>query len=144
MLVQMSISRSREYAADRGGAEIAGHPLWLASALAKIDDYAHQIPNETAEEVPATAHMFIINPLTGGGMDNLFSTHPNTANRIAALQQLAAELGTQAAPSVGANRIIGRRARGAARLHVVLPMVLGADSEPVGFWPSFVTWRTQS
>ena len=63
MLVQMSISRSREYAADRGGAIICRHPLWLASALAKIEGYAHQIPNETAEEVPATAHMFIINPL---------------------------------------------------------------------------------
>jgi heat shock protein HtpX len=98
MLVQMSISRSREYAADRGGAEICRHPLWLASALAKIDDYAHQIPNETAEEVPATAHMFIINPLTGGGMDNLFSTHPNTANRIAALEEMARESGQMQTP----------------------------------------------
>jgi heat shock protein HtpX len=98
MLVQMSISRSREYAADRGGAEICRHPLWLASALAKIDAYAHQIPNETAEDVPATAHMFIINPLTGGGIDNLFSTHPNTANRIAALEQMARESGQVQAP----------------------------------------------
>jgi heat shock protein HtpX len=98
MLVQMSISRSREYAADRGGALICRHPLWLASALAKIDAYAHQIPNETAEEVPATAHMFIINPLSGRGMDNLFSTHPATENRIAALQEMARESGDTLAP----------------------------------------------
>src|SRR5262249_38727753 len=78
MLVQMAISRSREYAADRGGAEISGHPLWLASALEKIHNAAAEIPNEDAQRNPATAHMFIINPLTGGGMDNLFSTHPNT------------------------------------------------------------------
>ena len=98
MLVQMSISRSREYAADRGGAIICRHPLWLASALAKIEGYAHQIPNETTEEVPATAHMFIINPLSGQGMDNLFSTHPNTANRIAALEEMARESGETVAP----------------------------------------------
>jgi heat shock protein HtpX len=98
MLVQMSISRSREYAADRGGAIICRHPLWLASALAKIDGYAHQIPNETAEEVPATAHMFIINPLSGRGLDNLFSTHPDTANRIAALEEMARESGDTLAP----------------------------------------------
>jgi heat shock protein HtpX len=98
MLVQMSISRSREYAADRGGAMICRHPLWLASALAKIEGYAHQIPNETAEEVPATAHMFIINPLSGRGMDNLFSTHPATENRIAALQDMARESGDTLAP----------------------------------------------
>jgi heat shock protein HtpX len=98
MLVQMSISRSREYAADRGGAIICRHPLWLASALAKIEGYAHQIPNETAEEVPATAHMFIINPLSGRGMDNLFSTHPDTANRIAALEEMARESGDTLAP----------------------------------------------
>lgn len=93
MLVQMAISRTREYSADRRGAEICGQPLWLASALAKIAGYAQQIPNEDAERNPATAHMFIINPLTGQGMDNLFSTHPNTENRIAALQAMAAELG---------------------------------------------------
>jgi heat shock protein HtpX len=93
MLVQMAISRSREYAADRGGAIISGRPLWLASALAKIDNYAHQIPNETAEAVPATAPMFIINPLSGQGFDNWFSTHPNTENRIAALEEMARESG---------------------------------------------------
>ncbi len=93
MLVQMAISRSREYEADRGGAIISGRPLWLASALAKIDAYAHKIPNETAEAVPATAPLFIINPLSGRGFDNWFSTHPSTENRIAALEEMAHEAG---------------------------------------------------
>jgi heat shock protein HtpX len=93
MLVQMAISRSREYSADRDGAIISGRPLWLASALAKIEGYAHQIPNETAEAVPATAPMFIINPLNGHGFDNWFSTHPSTDNRIAALEEMAREGG---------------------------------------------------
>ncbi|HYD15522.1 MAG TPA: zinc metalloprotease HtpX, partial [Hyphomicrobium sp.] len=92
MLVQMAISRSREYQADRMGALICGNPRWLSSALSKIDRAARRIPNEEAEQVPAAAHMFIINPLTGQGMDNLFSTHPNTENRIAALEALAQEL----------------------------------------------------
>ncbi|MBR0717875.1 zinc metalloprotease HtpX [Bradyrhizobium liaoningense] len=103
MLVQMAISRTREYAADNLGARIAGQPVWLASALVKIENAAHQVPNYDAERNPATAHMFIINPLSGHGVDNLFATHPSTQNRIAALQQLAAELGTRAGPSVGAN-----------------------------------------
>ena len=98
LLVQMAISRSREYSADRGGAMISGHPLWLASALAKIQGYARQIPNEEAERVPATAHMFIINPLSGRGLDNMFSTHPNTENRIAALEEMARESGQTAGP----------------------------------------------
>ncbi|MBZ9792698.1 zinc metalloprotease HtpX [Rhizobium sp. 3T7] len=89
MMVQMAISRTREYSADRRGAEICGNPLWLASALAKIARSASHVPNYDAERNPATAHMFIINPLTGAGMDNLFSTHPNTENRIAALQEMA-------------------------------------------------------
>ena len=76
MLVQMAISRTREYAADDMGARICGQPMWLASALAKIENAAHQIPNPEAERNPATAHMFIINPLSGQGMDNLFATHP--------------------------------------------------------------------
>ena len=105
MLVQMAISRTREYAADNLGAGIAGQPLWLASALARIEGAAHQVPNWAAERNPATAHMFIINPLSGHGVDNLFASHPSTENRIAALQQLAAELGAGAAPShsTGAN-----------------------------------------
>jgi heat shock protein HtpX len=93
MLVQMAISRTREYAADRMGAEIAGEPGWLASALNKISDAAHAIPNEDAERNPATAHMFIINPLSGQRMDNLFSTHPAVENRVAALQELAQQMG---------------------------------------------------
>ena len=92
MLVQMAISRTREYSADRMGAEICGRPMWLASALAKIDRAAHQVENVRAERNPATAHMFIINPLSGARVDNLFSTHPNTANRIAALKELAGQM----------------------------------------------------
>jgi len=93
MLVQMAISRTREYAADDIGARISGDPESLASALAKIDLAAHQIENVPAEQNPATAHLFIINPLSGERMDNLFSTHPSTENRIAALEQLAAQMG---------------------------------------------------
>src|SRR5690606_3381222 len=89
MLVQMAISRTREYSADRRGAEICGNPLWLASALDKIARNAQRIHNPDAERNPATAHLFIINPLSGQRMDNLFSTHPNTENRIAALQDMA-------------------------------------------------------
>lgn len=91
MLVQMAISRTREYSADRRGAEICGNPLWLASALQKISGAAQRIHNEDAERNPATAHMFIINPLSGQKMDNLFSTHPNAENRIAALQAMSQE-----------------------------------------------------
>ena len=91
MLVQMAISRTREYSADRRGAEICGNPIWLASALGKIAGAAQVIHNDDAERNPATAHMFIINPLSGERMDNLFSTHPNTENRIAALHQMAGE-----------------------------------------------------
>ena len=94
MLVQMAISRTREYSADDLGGRIAGKPMALASALVKISGAAQQIPNEAAEAHPAHAHMFIVNPLTGGhGWDNLFATHPNVENRIAALQQLAGEIG---------------------------------------------------
>jgi len=89
MLVQMAISRTREYSADRLGAEICGEPLWLASALQKIATRAGRIVNEDAERNPATAHLFIINPLNGQRMDGLFSTHPATENRIAALRQMA-------------------------------------------------------
>lgn len=96
MVVQMAISRTREYGADRGGSEISGQPLALASALAKISGAAHDIANPAAEANPATAHLFIINPLSGQRMDNLFSTHPDTGNRIAALQAIAADMGLQA------------------------------------------------
>lgn len=93
MLVQMAVSRTREYSADRLGAEICGKPRALASALAKIARGAEHIPNEAAEANPASAHLFIINPLSGQRMDNLFSTHPNTENRIAALMAMEAEFG---------------------------------------------------
>ncbi|MDX2308628.1 MAG: zinc metalloprotease HtpX [Hyphomicrobium sp.] len=95
-MVQMAISRSREYQADRLGAMICGEPMWLASALAKINAAARRVVNRQAEAVPATAHLFIINPLNGQGVDNWFSTHPSTENRIAALQELARELGQPA------------------------------------------------
>ncbi|GAB4070195.1 zinc metalloprotease HtpX [Ancylobacter sonchi] len=101
MVVQMAVSRSREYVADRTGALICGQPLWLASALGKIANFAHQVPNMEAERNPATAHMFIINPLSGERMDNLFSTHPATENRIAALQALAQEMGAAAPAASG-------------------------------------------
>ena len=94
MVVQMAISRTREYSADRRGAEICGNPLWLASALSKIAGGVQRIENPDAERNPAAAHMFIINPLHGQRMDNLFSTHPATENRIAALQELARSMGT--------------------------------------------------
>jgi heat shock protein HtpX len=88
-LVQMAISRSREYEADRGGAEICGNPLWLASALAKLEAHARGgVVNEPAERNPATAHLFIVNPLSGGGFASLFSTHPSMEDRIARLQQM--------------------------------------------------------
>ncbi len=89
MIVQMAISRTREYNADRIGAEISGKPQALASALNKISDAAHRIVNDTAEANPATAHLFIINPLSGQRMDNLFSTHPATENRIAELMKMS-------------------------------------------------------
>ena len=89
MIVQMAVSRTREYSADRRGAEIVGQPLWLASALRNIAIAAGRIPNMSAERSPASAHMFIINPLNGDRADSLFSTHPATENRIMALQELA-------------------------------------------------------
>lgn len=90
-LVQMAISRTREYAADRLGAEICGQPLALASALERIQQGAARIDNDAAERNPATAHMFIINPLHAHTRDKFFSTHPSTANRIAALQKMAGQ-----------------------------------------------------
>ena len=106
-VVQMAISRSREYEADRAGAEICGNPLALARALQRLEHYAHRIQNYGAEANPASAHMFIINPLSGARMDNLFSTHPRTENRVAALQQLAARMGQAGgwtAPQAAAGR----------------------------------------
>ncbi|NJN40181.1 MAG: zinc metalloprotease HtpX [Gammaproteobacteria bacterium] len=89
MLIQFAISRTREFGADRGGAEISGDPNALADALGKIDRHARGVPLETAETNPATAQMMIINPLSGGGLRGLFSTHPATEERIARLRALA-------------------------------------------------------
>jgi len=93
MLIQMAISRAREFDADRGGAEISGDPAALASALEKIHRYAQGIPLEAAERHPETAQMMIMNPLSGGGLRGLFSTHPDTAERIRRLMALAGRPG---------------------------------------------------
>ena len=90
VLVQTAISRSREFDADKAGAEISGRPLWLASALQKIDHAAQAIDNQPAEANPATAHMFIVNPLHGN-LSGLFASHPSTAERIARLKAMASE-----------------------------------------------------
>ena len=89
MLIQMAISRAREFEADREGAAISRDPTALASALEKIHNYAHQITNETAEAHPETGQMMIINPLSGGGVSGLFSTHPQTEERVARLRAMA-------------------------------------------------------
>ena len=129
MLVQMAVSRTREYAADRMGAEICGNPMSLASALAKLQAGAQRLQNEPAEANPAMAHMFIVNPLSGARMDNLFSTHPATENRIAALRQLAGTMGSTGggggagfAPSAGYGQ-----SRGAAG-------AMPAGGQPSGPW----------
>ena len=101
-MVQMAISRTREYEADKAGAEISRHPLALASALKKIAGAAHRIPNMPAERNPASAHLFIVNPLSGARMDNLFSTHPNVENRVARLQEMAREMGETGGVPTGA------------------------------------------
>lgn len=97
MIVQMAISRTREYGADKGGAEISGNPRALASALAKISRGAQSVPNETVERNPAMAQLYIVPALRGRGGDSLFSTHPDTGNRIAALEALHGEMGGAAA-----------------------------------------------
>jgi heat shock protein HtpX len=94
MLVQMAISRTREYSADREGARICGQPLWLARALQKIEQLARGIVNQGAERNPASAHLFIVNPLRIGGIDSLFRTHPPIADRVRRLQELAGVAGS--------------------------------------------------
>jgi len=90
LLIQLAISRSREYSADRGGAEISGKPLALASALEKLDMWARRRPMQVS---PSTAHMFIVNPLRGGALAGLFSTHPPTEDRVARLREMAFRMG---------------------------------------------------
>jgi heat shock protein HtpX len=106
MLVQFAISRSREYEADRIGAAISGRPRSLASALAKISNGAAQIPNESAEANPASAHLFIVNPLHGRGADSLFSTHPSTQERIDRLLAMEGKAAPAAAPQAAVRRSI--------------------------------------
>ncbi|WP_297974161.1 zinc metalloprotease HtpX [uncultured Amaricoccus sp.] len=102
-LIQMTISRTREYSADRLGAEISGKPLALASALRKISSTAQRIVMPTAERNPASAPLFIVNPLSGQRMDNLFSTHPNVENRIRALEAMAGASGRGPGSGRGGN-----------------------------------------
>jgi heat shock protein HtpX len=110
MLAQMAISRSREYAADRLGAQICGHPDWLASALLKIDAAVKAgVANPNAEAHPAHAHLFIVNPLAGRSGDSWFTTHPAIANRIAELKKLAQEMAV--APSSSTSKPWGDRHR---------------------------------
>ncbi len=99
MLVQMAISRTREYGADAMGAQICGQPLWLASALQKLERGAARIDNDAAERNPATAHMFIVNPLHARSLDKLFSTHPSTADRVRRLQAMAGPGASGIAPA---------------------------------------------
>lgn len=118
-IVQMAISRTREYAADRRGAEICGNPSWLAGALRKIAAAAGRIVNVPAERQPASAHLFIHNPLSGARMDNLFSTHPDTGNRIRALQEMQAEIAQTSMPRLerqqeGAREVPGGHVPGAS------------------------------
>lgn len=98
VLVQTAISRAREFEADRSGAVLSGRPLWLASALQRIEAGSEQIENPEAEANPATAHMFIINPLHGGGLSSLFASHPSTEERIARLKAMAADMGQAPKP----------------------------------------------
>ncbi len=90
-LIQMAISRAREYEADRVGAEISQDPKALASALEKIQNYAHQVSNPTAEMHPETGQMMIINPLSGKSLKGLFSTHPQTEERVRRLLEMASQ-----------------------------------------------------
>jgi len=89
MLIQFAISRAREFEADRGGAELSGDPNALADALIKIESQASGIPLPAAEQHPSTAQMMIVNPLAGGGLRTLFSTHPSTEERVARLRAMA-------------------------------------------------------
>jgi heat shock protein HtpX len=107
-LVQMAISRRREFEADRMGAEISGQPLWLASALARLSVETHEIPNPTAQANPATAHLYIANPLSTGGMRSLFSTHPPMEERIARLQAMAGQMPRQSYPASAATAAASR------------------------------------
>ncbi len=126
-MVQMAISRTREYEADREGAMISGDPLALASALDKISAQARQFENPWARRSPGMAHMYIVNPLSGRGRDNLFATHPDVRNRIAELVKMSKEMGTN--PTIDSTASLRRR-----RAHVDRSgpgwRVPGTDSTP--------------
>jgi len=119
MIVQMAISRHNEYGADAEGARIAGNPEWLASALEKLERGAKAIDNNAAERNPATAHLFIVNPLHAHKHDSLFSTHPATVNRVRALREMATSVGGVRAGaggvSVAGSRIPSTGGPGSAR-----------------------------
>jgi heat shock protein HtpX len=115
MIVQMAISRHREYGADRAGAEISGKPLALASALSKLASGAARVPNPVLAQNPAAAQLYIVPAFSGGGGDSLFSTHPGTENRIAALHAIANEMGlrpglTPPSPQLSAVPVSRKRA----------------------------------
>lgn len=132
MLVQMAVSRTREYEADKDGAEIARDPMALASALTKISQLARRTVNVPAERNPAMAHLYIFNPLSGARMDNLFSTHPNVENRIAQLQQIAASM-PGGRPARRATQRPAASGSGGASWRV--PSAGGSDSDgPRGPW----------
>lgn len=132
MLVQMAVSRTREYEADKDGAEIARDPMALASALTKISQLARRTVNVPAERNPAMAHLYIFNPLSGARMDNLFSTHPNVENRIAQLQQIAASM-PGGRPARRATQRPAAGGSGGASWRV--PPAGGSDSDgPRGPW----------
>ena len=133
MLVQMAISRTREYSADHTGSEICGNPDWLASALQKLDKAARGIENVPAEKNPASASLFIINPLHGQRADNLFSTHPATANRVRKLKELAQSVMPGKGRSVRTTRERDLpRARQGTTPYTDGPA--GSDSSPKGPW----------
>ncbi len=132
-LVQMAISRTREYEADRAGAEISRRPLSLASALQKIAGAAHRIPNMPAERNPASAHLFIVNPLSGARMDNLFSTHPNVENRVARLAGDGARDGRE-------RRLITSRHE---RNGTVVPGAAGCGTRALGLAPPSFTGQAK-
>lgn len=135
-LVQMAVSRTREYEADKDGAAISGDPLSLASALQKISSLAHRTVNVQAERNPAQAHMYIFNPLNGQRMDNLFSTHPNVENRIAQLQRIAGEMRVDGTGRRAAPRFAAAEAPGSGRSGWRVPSTRpgAADAPQRGPW----------
>jgi heat shock protein HtpX len=136
-LVQLGISRSREYEADRRGAEICGQPLWLASALGKLGMASSRIPNPQAEAHPATAPLFIVNPLHMKAVDNLFATHPSLENRIARLQEMARQMGSASVDlDAGPRRASGSWEAAAAAPEGPTRMGRGGSVPSAGSGPS--------